>query len=184
MCRRENQEEHRLRCSRIVLLDERKTVASGPGRAARWLEPFGKEGDSCGGRLLGKCIRTEAEIAALELLTEPEEAEDCLRYILKHAKRRGSRIFDTKEKNDHPVASSRRWLEHQGERVALQESCKNDQQYNMYEGIVAKAFPYSERSMRERRCRSKVPLRTGRKEASGVVWRIGAPFLRRWPKQC
>ena len=55
---------------------------------------------------------------------EPEEAEVCLRYILKHAKRRGSRnfeIFDTKEQNDHLVASRRRSLEHQGERVALQE---------------------------------------------------------------
>ena len=108
MCRRENQEEYRLRCSRIILLNERKTVA------------FGKDGDSCSGRLPGKCIRKEVEIAALELLSEPEEAEVCLRYILKHAKRRGSSIFDTKEKNDHPLASSRRWLEHQGERVALQ----------------------------------------------------------------
>ena len=53
-----------------------------------------------------------------------EEAEVCLRYILTHAKRRGSKIFeifDTKEKNDHLVASRRRWLEYQGERVALQD---------------------------------------------------------------
>ena len=58
-----------------------------------------------------------------------EEAEVCLRYILKHAKRRGNgifEIFDTEEKKDHFVASGGRWLEYQGERVALQESGQND----------------------------------------------------------
>ena len=43
----------------------------------------------------------KVEIAALELLMRQEEAEVCLRYILTHAKRRGSRIFgifSTKEK--------------------------------------------------------------------------------------
>ena len=50
---------------------------------------------------LAKCINLTVEIAALELLMEPEEAEVCLRYTLKHAKRRGSgifEIFDTEEK--------------------------------------------------------------------------------------
>ena len=50
---------------------------------------------------LEKCINLKAEIAALELLMEPEEAELCLRYILKHAKRRGIgifEVFDTEEK--------------------------------------------------------------------------------------
>ena len=50
---------------------------------------------------LEKCINLKVEIAALELSMEPEEAEVCLRYILKHVKRRGSdifEIFDTKER--------------------------------------------------------------------------------------
>ena len=50
---------------------------------------------------LEKCISIKVEIAALELLMQPEEAEVCLRYFLKLAKRRGSGmfvIFDTKEK--------------------------------------------------------------------------------------
>ena len=42
---------------------------------------------------LEKCINVKVEIAALQLLMEPEEAEVCLRYILNHAERRGSGIL-------------------------------------------------------------------------------------------
>ena len=45
---------------------------------------------------LEKCIKIKVEVAALELLMEPEEAEVCLRYILMHAKRRGRGIFEIK----------------------------------------------------------------------------------------
>ena len=51
-----------------------------------------------------KCIHIKVEIPALELLMEPEETEVILRYILKHARRRGSgifEIFDTKQRKDH-----------------------------------------------------------------------------------
>ena len=61
---------------------------------------------------LEKCINMKVETATLELLMEPEGAEVCLRYILKHAKRRGSGIFrdlrHQREKEDHFVASRRR----------------------------------------------------------------------------
>ena len=73
---------------------------------------------------LEKCINMKVEIAALEHLIAPEEAKVCLRYILKHANRKGSGIFEifhTTEKQDHFVASRRRCFEYQGERVALQE---------------------------------------------------------------
>ena len=53
---------------------------------------------------LEKCINIKVEIAALELSMEPEDSEVCLRYILKHAKRKGSsifEIFDTKDMKDH-----------------------------------------------------------------------------------
>ena len=61
----------------------------------------------------------------VERLMEPEEAEVCLRYILKYTTRRGSNIFHvTREKKDHFVASRRRWLEHQGKRVALWHDIK------------------------------------------------------------
>ena len=51
---------------------------------------------------------------------DPEDSEVCPRKILAHAKRRGSRIFDTfstKEETDHLVASRNRWLENEGKRV-------------------------------------------------------------------
>ena len=50
----------------------------------------------------------------LERLMEPENREISLRYILKNSTRGGSNIFqlfDTSEKQDHFVASRRRWLE-------------------------------------------------------------------------
>ena len=91
--------------AKFVFFDERKTVASGPGRqSGAW---------SCSERkviasmedYLEKSINIKVEIAALELLMEPEEAEVCLRYILKYAKRRCCSIFvifDTKEKKKRP----------------------------------------------------------------------------------
>ena len=36
----------------------------------------------------------KVEIEALELLMDPEDSELCRRYILTHARRRGSRIFE------------------------------------------------------------------------------------------
>ena len=41
-------------------------------------------------------------------------------------------LFDTREKKDHFVASRIRWLEHQGERAALQESWRNEWHDIMY----------------------------------------------------
>ena len=63
---------------------------------------------------LEKCINVKGGDCGLGAL-DGEEAEVCLRYILKHAKRRGSgifEIFDTEAKKDHFVASRRRWLNH------------------------------------------------------------------------
>ena len=100
---------------------------------------------------LEKCVNVKVEIKTLERLMKPEEAEVCLRCILKHAKRRGSgifQIFDTEERKDHFVASRVRWLEYQGERVALQESGQHDWQDVKYEGIMAKALPSPESSMK------------------------------------
>ena len=73
---------------------------------------------------------------------EPEEAEVVQGTSLKYATRRGCNIFqlfDTKEQKDHFVASRRRCLEHQGERVALQECWQNEWQDIKYQGIMAKA---------------------------------------------
>ena len=53
-----------------------------------------------------------------------EDSEVNLRYILAHASRRSSNIFEifsTEEKSDHLVASKKQWLENQGQRVAQQE---------------------------------------------------------------
>ena len=82
---------------------------------------------------------------------DPEDSEDCLSYILAHAKRRGSRIFEifsTKEKSDHLMASRNRWLEHEGKRVAQQDRWPSDLPDVNYEGTMAKAPPCPERRMR------------------------------------
>ena len=64
-------------------------------------------------------------LRSLERFVEPEDEEVCLRCTLKFSTRGGSNnfpaFFDTSEKKDHLVANRRRWLEHQGERVAVQE---------------------------------------------------------------
>ena len=78
---------------------------------------------------LETCADIKLDIGALERLIEPEDEEVCLRYILKYSTRGGSNIFnlvDTSEKKDHLVANRRRWLEHQGERVAMQERWQNE----------------------------------------------------------
>ena len=81
------------------------------------------------------------DVGVLERLIEPEEEKVCLRYILKYATRRGSKnfqLFDKIEKKDHFVASRLRWLEHQGERVSLQESWQNEWHDIKYQEVMAK----------------------------------------------
>ena len=73
------------------------------------------------------------------MLMDPEDSEVSLRYILAHAKRRGSRIFElfsTEEETDHLVASRNRWLENEGKRVALQERWQSEWQGVNCEGTV------------------------------------------------
>ena len=57
----------------------------------------------------------KVDIDALERLMAPENEEVSPRYILKYSTRGGSNIFhlDTAEKQDHFVASRKRWLESQ-----------------------------------------------------------------------
>ena len=76
-----------------------------------------------------RCTDIKVDIEALERLIEPADEEVCLRYILKYSTRGGSNIFqlsDTEENEDHFVASKRRWLERQKEKVAVQESWQNE----------------------------------------------------------
>ena len=78
---------------------------------------------------LEKCADIKVDIEAVERLIEPEYEEVCLRYILKYSTRGGSNIiqlFDTSEKKNYLVANRRRRLEHQGERVAMQERWQNE----------------------------------------------------------
>ena len=46
----------------------------------------------------------------------------------------------THKRKSHIVASRRRWLEHQGERVAVQENWQNEWHDTEYQGIMAKAL--------------------------------------------
>ena len=85
---------------------------------------------------LDKSADTKVEIEELELLMDPEDTEVCLRYVLTHARRRG-----TKEKSDHLVASRNRWLEHQGKNVPQRERSQSHLNDMNYEGTIAKAPP-------------------------------------------
>ena len=81
---------------------------------------------------------------------EPEEAEVSLKYILKHAKRRGSgifEIFDTEERTILWQAGGVGWSTKE-KGVALQKSGQNDWQDVKYEGIKANALPCPEKSMK------------------------------------
>ena len=74
----------------------------------------------------------KVEIDELELMMGPEDAEVNLRYILRNASRRGSRIFEifnARERREHSVASTGRWLERQGQRVA--QTCEERTQRNV-----------------------------------------------------
>ena len=85
----------------------------------------------------------KVDIEALERLIEPEDQKACLTYILKYSTRGGSNIFqlsDTEEKKDHFVASKRRWLKRQEERVAVHESWQNEWHDIKYQGVMAKAL--------------------------------------------
>ena len=91
---------------------------------------------------LENCVHTEVDIEALERLMEPENEEVSLRYILKYSMREGSNIFqlfDTAERKDHFVASTRRWLESQGKKATKQESLQNEWNDTKYQGEMAKA---------------------------------------------
>ena len=96
----------------FVLFDERKTVASGSGRAAEYLEQSGKKGDSCNEKLPGKSDDVKVEIAALELLMGQEEAQICLVYISDACRKEREQDFrvlhSTQEETDHLVASRKR----------------------------------------------------------------------------
>ena len=78
----------------------------------------------------------------MERLLRPENLEVSLRYVLKHATRRGCNIFqlfDTSERPNHFVASRRRWLESQGRNGARQENGQNEWYDLEYQGARAKA---------------------------------------------
>ena len=72
--------------------------------------PIENKGDGCSGRLCGKYAQIVVDIEVVERLRRPENLEVSLRYLLKHATRGGSNIFqlfDTSERPNHFVASRR-----------------------------------------------------------------------------
>ena len=66
-------------------------MASGPGGTTEHLERTEVAGME---NYLDKSDGMKVENEEFELLMDPEESEVCLRYILTHARRRGSRTFD------------------------------------------------------------------------------------------
>ena len=93
---------------------------------------------------LERCAQIIVDIEVVKKLLRPENLEVSLRYVLKHATRRGSNIFqlfDTSEKPNHFVASTRRWLESQGRDGARQENGQNEWYDLEYQGAKSKAPP-------------------------------------------
>ena len=96
------------------------------------------------GNFLERSADIHVDVGVLERLIEPEEEKFCLRYILKYSTRRGSSIFqffNTSEKMDHLV-------EHQRERVAVQERWPHEWHDIEYQRAVAKAPPCPESTLR------------------------------------
>ena len=95
---------------------------------------------------LESCAQVIVDIDVVERLLRPENLEVSLRYVLKHAARKGSnlfQLFDTSEKPNHFAASRRRWLESQGRDGARQENGQNEFYDLGYQGARAKAPPCS-----------------------------------------
>ena len=94
----------------------------------------------------GSCAQVTVDIEVVERLLRPENLEVSLKYVLKHATREGSNIFqlfDTSEKPNHFLASRRRWLESHGRDGAQQQNEWHDIEH---QGARAKAPPCSERT--------------------------------------
>ena len=116
-------------------------VARGPGTAKSRMDFGGQKGYGGSGRYLENCAHVKVDIEVLECLMEPENQDMFLRYILKYTTRGGSNIFqlfDTSKRQDHFVASRRRWLESQGRQAARQESGQNEWYDVEYQGAMAK----------------------------------------------
>ena len=112
------------------------------------------------------------DIEALERLIEPEDEEVCLRCILKYSTRGSSNIFqlfDTSEKKDHLVAHRRRWLEHQAERVAMQERWQDEWHDVECQGVVVKVPPCPENAV----ATAKLVLSQRRRRPLGIDWKTG-----------
>ena len=93
---------------------------------------------------LESCAQVILDIEVVKRLLRPENLDVSLRYVLKHATRRDSNIFqlfDTSERPNHFVASRRRWLESQGGNGARQESGQNEWYDLEYQGARVKAPP-------------------------------------------
>ena len=100
---------------------------------------------------LENCANIQVDTEALERVIEPENQDISLRYILKYSTRGGSNIFQlfgTSERRDHFVASKRRWLERQEEKVTVQESWQNEWHDIKYQGVMTKAPPCPERTLK------------------------------------
>ena len=138
---------------------------------------------------LQNCAHVKVDIEALESLLKPENREISLRYILTYSTRGGSNIFqlfDTSEKQDHFVANRKRWLESQVNNGAQQESGQNEWHDIEYQGMMVKAPPCPERTLK-RSCRSKVRFHPGRKKAIRSRWKTGeggVSLSRTWPRKC
>ena len=93
---------------------------------------------------------TKVDMEALEHLMEPENQEVSLRYILKYSTKCSIifRLFGKAEKKDHFVASRKRWLESQGKTAKKQERWQDEWHDIKYQGVMAKALPCPERTLK------------------------------------
>ena len=137
---------------------------------------------------LESCAQVIVDIEVVERLQRPENLEVSLRYVLKHATRRGSNIFqlfETSERPNHFVAIRRRWLESQEETVHGKRTGKTS-------GMTLSIKEPGQKLRRapiapyRRPCLSKA-RRHLEKKTTGSCWKIGEGEglpSRTWPRKC
>ena len=119
-----------------------------------------------------------------DILIKPEN-EEVSEVHLEVLARGGSHIFqfsDTAENKDHFVASRQRWLESQGKKATKQDSWQNERHDIKYQGVMAKAPPCPERTLK-----TPMPQLPGTWKDSGSLRKTGAggvSLSRRRPREC
>ena len=125
---------------------------------------------------LEKCADIKVDIEALGALDRARRRRSLCKVHLEVLDEREQQYFPVltqARKKDHLVANRRRWLEHQGQRVAMQERWQKPRR--------APTEPC------KRPCLSKARHQLEKKQAVGCCWNTGEGetlLSQTWPRKC